>query len=59
MARVFAYLMNTRLTNLTDQGIFEDCSNVINQALKDCYSQNSNTKNITNTALELALKKLL
>ncbi|MAQ31690.1 MAG: amino acid dehydrogenase [Flavobacteriales bacterium] len=59
MARVFAYLMNTRLKELTDEGIFEDCSDIIKKALQDCYGQNSDTKNITKTALELALKKLL
>tara|TARA_B100000674_G_scaffold493797_1_gene516957 strand:+ start:633 stop:1862 length:1230 start_codon:yes stop_codon:yes gene_type:complete len=59
MARVFAYLMDTRLEELTDKGIFEDCSKVIEKALQDCYSQNTDNKNITQTALEIALKKLL
>ena len=59
MARVFAYLMDTRLEELTDKGIFEDCSKVIKKALQDCYSQNTDNTNITQTALEIALKKLL
>ena len=59
MARVFAYLMNQRREDLRDQGIFQDCSQVIRTALADCHAQNSNTINITSTALEIALKKLL
>ena len=59
MARVFAYLMNQRCTELTDKAIFEDCSSVIYDALLECYNQNKNKFHITSTALELALNKLL
>ena len=59
MARVFAYLMEDRRIDLTDEGIFTDCSNVIYNALMECYSVNSSATNITSRALEIALKKLL
>ena len=59
MARVFAYLMEERRLNLTDKGIFEDCSNTIYNALLSCYDQSKNDTKIMSTALELALKKLL
>ena len=59
MARVFAYLMEKRQLELTDDGIFQDCSNTIYQALSDCYSHNPNRLKITSTALEIALNKLL
>ena len=44
---------------LTDKGIFEDCSQIIKTALQRCYDYNSDKKGITSTALEIALKKLL
>ena len=59
MARVFAYLMSKRRLDLNDHGIFQDCSQVIRQALLDCYHYNSSQNNITSTALEIALKKLI
>ena len=59
MARVFAYLMDRRQLELTDVGIFEDCSNTIKNALKECYNNNPKQKNIASGALEIALKKLL
>jgi len=59
MARVFAYLMEKRQLELTDQDIFQDCSQTIRTALQSCYEYNSSTVGITSTALELALKKLL
>jgi len=59
MARVFAYLMENRRIDLTDEGIFQDCSNVIYNALMECYSVNPSATNITSRALEIALKKLL
>ena len=59
MARVFAYLMEERRLNLTDHGIFEDCSRIIYKALLSCYNQSKNDKKIMSTALELSLKKLL
>ena len=59
MARVFAYLMSERRTILTDKDIFEDCSNIIYEALLECYNHSTSTINITSTALEIALNKLL
>ena len=59
MARVFAYLMEDRRIDLTDEGIFKDCSKVIYNALMECYSVDSSGTNITSRALEIALKKLL
>ena len=59
MARVFAYLMENRRPLVTDEGVFKDCSNTIKQALLDCYNYSSSNNNITSSALEIALKKLL
>ena len=39
--------------------LFKDCSNTIKQALLDCYNYSSSNNNITSSALEIALKKLL
>ena len=59
MARVFAYLMEKRRITLSDVGIFEDCSQVIYNALLKCYEHNSKNTHITSTALEISLNKLL
>tara|TARA_Y100000994_G_scaffold225644_1_gene208123 strand:+ start:438 stop:1679 length:1242 start_codon:yes stop_codon:yes gene_type:complete len=59
MARVFAYLMEKRRGTLSDAGIFEDCSQVIYNALLKCYEYNSKNTHITSTALEISLNKLL
>ena len=58
MARVFAYLMNTNST-MTDTAIFEDTSSIIKKALKKVYEINSSKTDISKTALEIALKKLI
>lgn len=58
MARVFAYLMNQR-RDVTDQAIFEDCSNIIRLALQQCFDYNQNKTGLAATALEIALKKLI
>ena len=58
MARVFAYLMNER-REVTDHGIFTDCSNVIRQALQNCFDHNDNKTGIAATALNIALNKLI
>jgi Arc/MetJ-type ribon-helix-helix transcriptional regulator len=54
MARVFAYLMSNDIETLTDDGIFEDTSRVIKEALEKSYVKNSNKKNIAKTAFEIA-----
>ena len=58
MARAFAYLMDSKI-DITDDGIFEDCSKVIFNALMDCYNVSTKKEKITSNALEIALKKLL
>lgn len=59
MARVFAYLMSNDLKEITDQGIFEDVSKTIYNALKDTHAINSNKTLIAKTAFEIALKQLM
>lgn len=59
MARVFAYLMSSDLHTLTDEGIFNDTSSTINDALKAAYNINPNKTNIAKTAFKIALKKLI
>ncbi len=59
MARVFAYLMSNDLDSLTDQGIFEDTSNVIKEALVNAHQLNDSKTNITQTAYQIALKQLV
>ncbi|WP_299767539.1 Glu/Leu/Phe/Val dehydrogenase dimerization domain-containing protein [uncultured Dokdonia sp.] len=58
MARVFAYFME-RKVQMTDDAIFNDTSRIIRKAIQQTYDQNKNTKNISNTAFEIALKQLL
>jgi glutamate dehydrogenase/leucine dehydrogenase len=58
MARVFAYLM-TENAELTDEAIFNDVSNIIYEALKEVKNKNASTINISASALEIALNKLL
>lgn len=59
MARVFAYLMSSDLPKITDQGIFEDTSNTIKNALIESHKKNNSKVNIAKTAFEIALTKLL
>ena len=59
MARVFAYLMGNDLEEMEDESIFKDTSNTIKNALKNVYDKNSNSKNISKTAFEIALKQLI
>jgi glutamate dehydrogenase/leucine dehydrogenase len=58
MARVFAYLMQPD-TEMTDEAIFTDVSNTIKKALQEILERNTTNRNISTTALELALNKLL
>ena len=58
MARVFAYLMQSNAA-LTGEGIFTDVSQVIRQALKNVQAVNPSTKEISTTALTMALEKLM
>lgn len=59
MARVFAYLMSNDLDQLSDDGIFEDTSNVIRYALIKTHNKNSNCTGIAKTAFEIALNQLV
>lgn len=58
MARVFGYLMEDNIT-LSDEAIFADTSNTIKDALQKCFDKNSDTKLVTKTAYEIALKQLI
>jgi glutamate dehydrogenase/leucine dehydrogenase len=59
MARVFAYLMSYDLKNITDNGIFEDTSKIIREALEKTHAVNSKKTEIAKTAFEIALKQLV
>ena len=59
MARVFAYLMGNDLERMEDEYIFKDTSKTIQNALEDVFEKNSNPKNISKTAFEIALKQLI
>ncbi|HRG18912.1 MAG TPA: Glu/Leu/Phe/Val dehydrogenase dimerization domain-containing protein [Flavobacterium lutivivi] len=58
MARVFAYFMEKKV-QMTDEAIFYDISETIKKALEKTHSLNSDTKNISATAFEIALKQLV
>ncbi|NJW55049.1 amino acid dehydrogenase, partial [Salinimicrobium sp. CDJ15-91] len=58
MARVFAYFMERRV-QMTDEAIFNDTSITIRNAIQNAFSNNSSKTNISKTAFEVALKKLV
>ncbi len=58
MARVFAYFME-RKVQMTDEAIFSDTSNRIKKAIENVHNLNSDKKNISATAFEIALKQLI
>ncbi len=58
MARVFAYFMNPDVP-ITDKAIFGDVSETIRKALLEVHAENDSLVNISSTALEIALKKLI
>lgn len=58
MARVFAYFMERRV-QMTDEAIFNDTSITIKNAIQNTYNNNSSKTNISKTAFEVALKKLV
>jgi glutamate dehydrogenase/leucine dehydrogenase len=57
MARVFAYCM-LEDAELTDNGIFEDASDVIKEALKKVHARNPEKTQLTKAAFEIALEQL-
>jgi len=59
MARVFAYLMSNDLDELTDEGIFNDTSQTIREALVRTYKINSGRTDLAKTAFQLALDQLV
>lgn len=59
MARVFAYLMSNDLKQLTDEGIFEDTSSIIRQALEKTHNVQKGKTGIAKAAFEIALKQLV
>jgi glutamate dehydrogenase/leucine dehydrogenase len=58
MARVFAYLMQPHV-KVTDSAIFDDVSNTIRKGLQDVQAANPDSKNLSTTALTIALEKLV
>lgn len=58
MARVFAYFMEKKV-QMTDEAIFSDTSNRIKGAIQKVYDVNSDKKNISARAFEIALKQLI
>ena len=58
MARVFAYFMEKKV-QMTDEAIFLDTSNTIKTAIQKAHNLNSDKKNISATAFEIALKQLI
>ncbi|NVK66555.1 MAG: amino acid dehydrogenase, partial [Flavobacteriales bacterium] len=59
MARVFAYLMSTDLDVITDEGIFNDTSEVIYKALEKTQKSNPSKTGIAKSAFALALDQLV
>lgn len=58
MARVFAYLMQPH-AELTDRAIFDDVSATIRKGLQDVQAANPDNRNLSTTALTIALEKLM
>lgn len=58
MARVFAYFMEKKV-QMTDESIFSDTSNIIKEAIQKTFDANSDKKNISARAFEIALKQLI
>lgn len=58
MARTFAYLMSEKI-EISDEAIFNDISQTIGNALQKCYAQNASGKDISKTALQIALEQLV
>lgn len=58
MARVFAYLM-TDSVEMTDEGIFQDTSETIKNAMIETFNKSNSKTNIAKTAFTIALSKLI
>ena len=59
MARVFAYLMSDANVDMSDQGIFQDTSETIKQALEATHRDRSDRTLLAATAFKIALEKRL
>ena len=59
MARVFAYLMSNDLKMISDEGIFNDTSAIIKEALINTHKKNSAKTGIAKAAFEIALTQLV
>lgn len=59
MARVFAYLMSNDLKSITDEGIFNDTSEIIKKAMVQAHQKNPTKTGIAKTAFEIALSQLV
>ena len=58
MARVFAYLMEHTVDEITDQRVFEDITSTISRALTEVQTQGPSITQISTRALQIALDKL-
>jgi glutamate dehydrogenase/leucine dehydrogenase len=58
MARVFHYLMHDEVP-ITDQAIFRDVSLCIGEAMLEVHRKNGGLTNLSQTALEIAIDKLI
>jgi glutamate dehydrogenase/leucine dehydrogenase len=58
MARTFAYLMQETAT-ISDEAIFSDVSQNIRETIEKVHSTNREPINLTKTALQIALQKLI
>lgn len=58
MARTFAYLMQDNI-EISDEAVFQDASNCIEEALHEVYQKNSKSTNVAKAALEIAINKLI
>lgn len=58
MARVFAYLMQNKV-KLADQGIFEDTSTIIKEAIAEVHQKSTEKTKIAKTAFTIALNKII
>lgn len=58
MARVFAYFMERRVL-MTDEAIFNDTSEIIENAVQKIFKKNNSKTNISRTAFEIAFKQLV
>jgi len=58
MARAFSYFMEDDC-QMNDTSIFKAVSNTIKDAIQNTYNINNNKTNISKTAFEIALKKLI